>query len=251
MRKTLVFYRGRAPHGQKTDWIMHEYRLEDGPHHSSHDHFSSNEDGWVVCRVFKKRMHHQKPSSQPASHQSIVQTSEEEQSSLVDNSTYNRCHKNFHVKSVPLTASNSPHFSCKQEEEYDDSLPHVPFLHMPPLESPKNSTHDSILFPDLIDYHGKRSFMSGEPSCYRRTEAITSPFSLMDMPILETAHYSKSLIFGGDEENLVESYGEDNDEWGVLESLPKDMRYHHLSSDNLCNTILSTNCDIDIWKPLL
>ncbi|KAK7841909.1 protein bearskin2 [Quercus suber] len=51
MRKTLVFYRGRAPHGQKTDWIMHEYRLEDGDDPQE----NCNEDGWVVCRVFKKK----------------------------------------------------------------------------------------------------------------------------------------------------------------------------------------------------
>lgn len=51
MRKTLVFYTGRAPHGQKTEWIMHEYRLDEK------EKLHVNEDGWVVCRVFKKRMH--------------------------------------------------------------------------------------------------------------------------------------------------------------------------------------------------
>jgi len=31
MKKTLVFYRGKPPHGSRTDWIMHEYRLLNSP----------------------------------------------------------------------------------------------------------------------------------------------------------------------------------------------------------------------------
>ncbi|KAL8197988.1 hypothetical protein R6Q57_029989 [Mikania cordata] len=48
MRKTLVFYNGRAPNGRKSDWIMHEYRLQ------STQHAPPQEEGWVVCKAFKK-----------------------------------------------------------------------------------------------------------------------------------------------------------------------------------------------------
>ncbi|XP_028775138.1 NAC domain-containing protein 77-like [Neltuma alba] len=46
MRKTLVFYRNRAPNGIKTGWIMHEFRLET-------PQMPPKED-WVLCRVFHK-----------------------------------------------------------------------------------------------------------------------------------------------------------------------------------------------------
>nr|XP_043611359.1 protein CUP-SHAPED COTYLEDON 3-like [Erigeron canadensis] len=46
MRKTLVFYKNRAPNGIKTGWIMHEFRLEN-------PHIPPKED-WVLCRVFYK-----------------------------------------------------------------------------------------------------------------------------------------------------------------------------------------------------
>ncbi|XP_008781655.2 NAC domain-containing protein 37-like [Phoenix dactylifera] len=55
MRKTLVFYEGRAPNGRKTDWIMHEYRLQ------SSENGPPQEEGWVVCRAFKKQNTNQRP----------------------------------------------------------------------------------------------------------------------------------------------------------------------------------------------
>ncbi|XP_041022493.1 NAC domain-containing protein 100 isoform X1 [Juglans microcarpa x Juglans regia] len=49
MKKTLVFYRGRAPRGEKTNWVMHEYRI-----HSKSAFRNTKQDEWVVSRVFQK-----------------------------------------------------------------------------------------------------------------------------------------------------------------------------------------------------
>nr|GMC51662.1 NAC domain-containing protein 21/22-like isoform X1 [Ipomoea batatas] len=53
MRKTLVFYQGRAPKGRKTDWVMHEFRLE-GPLGPPPLSSTKMQEDWVLCRVFHK-----------------------------------------------------------------------------------------------------------------------------------------------------------------------------------------------------
>ncbi|XWS58473.1 hypothetical protein CRYUN_Cryun08bG0036900 [Craigia yunnanensis] len=52
MKKTLVFYKGRAPKGEKTNWVMHEYRLEGK--FSYYNLPKGAKDEWAVCRVFHK-----------------------------------------------------------------------------------------------------------------------------------------------------------------------------------------------------
>ncbi|XP_008783580.1 NAC domain-containing protein 92-like [Phoenix dactylifera] len=52
MKKTLVFYRGRAPKGEKSNWVMHEYRLEGK--YSVYNLPKTAKNEWVICRVFHK-----------------------------------------------------------------------------------------------------------------------------------------------------------------------------------------------------
>ncbi|CAH8307857.1 unnamed protein product [Eruca vesicaria subsp. sativa] len=69
LKKSLVFYRGRAAKGIKTDWMMHEFRLpslSDSHHSSSYPSYSNKKnhnisdkeipsgDAWAICRIFKK-----------------------------------------------------------------------------------------------------------------------------------------------------------------------------------------------------
>ncbi|CAN1235327.1 NAC domain-containing protein 17, partial [Linum perenne] len=50
VKKTLVFYRGRAPNGERTDWVMHEYTLDE----EELKRCPNVQDYYALYKVFKK-----------------------------------------------------------------------------------------------------------------------------------------------------------------------------------------------------
>lgn len=52
MKKFLVFHTGRAPRSQRTDWVMHEYRLEEDEQNSV---MCGKGSTFVVCKIFQKK----------------------------------------------------------------------------------------------------------------------------------------------------------------------------------------------------
>ncbi|MCD9639412.1 hypothetical protein HAX54_023926 [Datura stramonium] len=62
LKKCLVYYRGSAGKGTKTDWMMHEFRLPP----TSNPHLpNTNQEAevWTLCRIFKKTSNYKRSSS--------------------------------------------------------------------------------------------------------------------------------------------------------------------------------------------
>ncbi|WOL11925.1 NAC domain-containing protein [Canna indica] len=55
IKKALVFYSGKPPKGEKTNWIMHEYRLADVDRSARKKTSTLRLDDWVLCRIYHKK----------------------------------------------------------------------------------------------------------------------------------------------------------------------------------------------------
>ncbi|KAL8461787.1 hypothetical protein ACS0TY_033039 [Phlomoides rotata] len=124
MRKTLVFYTGRAPHGHKTDWIMHEYRLDDDNINAPHQF---QEDGWVICRVFKKKNHTRGFHAEVEQEEPVV---------------------SFHAPAGGCTLEPK-HYSTGEGHPNNFTFDHLGPMHLPQLMSPEPTAVPNSFLPLL------------------------------------------------------------------------------------------------------
>ncbi|XP_047306659.1 NAC domain-containing protein 92-like [Impatiens glandulifera] len=102
LKKTLVFYRGRAPRGEKTNWVMHEYRI-----HSKSTFRINKQDAWVVCRVFKKSGGGKKYTTSNHHHPTSTTILLNPNYSLEADHTWSRINNNNIIIDVPKNISSS------------------------------------------------------------------------------------------------------------------------------------------------
>ncbi|XAR70107.1 hypothetical protein NMG60_11026863 [Bertholletia excelsa] len=172
MRKTLVFYKGRAPHGQKSDWIMHEYRLDDTVHDSNTNNLAgetSPEEGWVVCRVFKKKNYHK-----------ALESPQQSSCTSMDSRTLT----NIRASSGDGILDQILQYmgrSCKQENESANNIStnnlnhmlqlpsinglHDRFMHLPRLENPPTMPSPNSPNSPFNDHVMEEIITVTEPSC--------------------------------------------------------------------------------------
>ncbi|KAF7067936.1 hypothetical protein CFC21_073751 [Triticum aestivum] len=61
LKKSLVYYRGSAGKGTKTDWMMHEFRLPPAAAAATNSSPSMQEaEVWTICRIFRRTITYRK-----------------------------------------------------------------------------------------------------------------------------------------------------------------------------------------------
>ncbi|KAM7491256.1 hypothetical protein LguiA_034177 [Lonicera macranthoides] len=225
MRKTLVFYKGRAPNGQKSDWIMHEYRLE------TNENGAPQEEGWVVCRVFKKRI---TTVRRMDDHDSICWY-DEQVSFMPDFNSPNRPYSN--------PSYNNHHYPCKQELElqYNNNIPQHDslFLQLPHLESPKMPYSFDTSNNNATNLHSSRE----EQIISTQQENINSIYvNNTDDQVTDWRVMDK---FVASQLSQEDSASKENITYANA-LIDDDSKRQEVGSD--CASMSISSCQIDLWK---
>ncbi|XP_076927542.1 NAC domain-containing protein 2-like [Bidens hawaiensis] len=121
VKKSLVFYKGRPPKGTKTDWIMHEYRLNDSRSQPIKKTGSMRLDDWVLCRIYKKKST-EKPLEQREEHISTQDTPSDDHNAVeIQQKKIPRTFSLAHLWELETLGSIS-HILGERNTDYDKNI---------------------------------------------------------------------------------------------------------------------------------
>ncbi|KAK8546971.1 hypothetical protein V6N13_099716 [Hibiscus sabdariffa] len=236
LKKSLVFYKGRAAKGVKTDWMMHEFRLpslaDSVPPKRFLDKTIPANDSWAICRIFKKT----NSTAQRALSNSWVSPMPET-SSLSD------------MLNIPLSEKTSLNLNVDLLQTSNAVFPTLDFVPYKPITHMSNGDLTSVI-----------TSLHHTPSASKSSVDVTSMLLNMSSSMFED-HYgrkaSDSLHFGGGYSGTTtnlpqEMQGNNMMSNGDQESsLLKSLNVSHGGNELPFSLPLPMNSMGDAWKPSL
>ncbi|XP_057810846.1 protein FEZ-like [Salvia miltiorrhiza] len=133
LKKSLVFYRGRAARGTKTDWMMHEFRLPSASPKKYLDKIIPAHEAWAICRIFKKAS---------SSAQRALSLSQSWISPISDNTTMSFCN-DLQPSSFSHLNHQWPSNGMQQNAIFSAPRDETTSFHDHEQRAPKISTNDA------------------------------------------------------------------------------------------------------------
>ncbi|XP_057469882.1 NAC domain-containing protein 92-like [Actinidia eriantha] len=219
MKKTLVFYKGRAPKGEKSNWVMHEYRLEGNCSFPNLPETAKNE--WVICRVFEKG------SGGKRTHISCLGRMRNDGEKLdspnlpplMEYSAYSDSQTRTTAFEIPHVS----HVTCFSQSDIVQSFNKIPLLHSDTspvsMLCSNSSVSDSLFSTQFVPYTGNSEYRDGDLRfLIQNNGGIDKKFSKSefsndtgnmstDLSSAPSGYNKMSQGYFGDQDDLISSDG--------------------------------------------
>ncbi|KAL5582314.1 hypothetical protein UlMin_014756 [Ulmus minor] len=199
LKKSLVFYRGRAAKGMKTDWMMHEFRLpsmvDSSPPKKLLDKSFSAHDSWAICRIFKKA---NSMAQRALSHSWVSPLPEITASDIVLNQGTNCTQFSPENLSCTTELGSAIQFCCNNETNYSAS-------EMPSFK-PNTSPFYKPVFP-FSNGENPTFFSPLEISGHAKPTVDTSASMFLNPPMIgNVSNTNETVEFDGFSASLAQDF---------------------------------------------
>ncbi|XP_074565346.1 putative NAC domain-containing protein 94 [Curcuma longa] len=165
LKKSLVYYRGHAGKGTKTDWMMHEFRLPTGGKSnaggtgtatavSTNAASTQEAEVWTICRIFQRSASYKK---QPNSYRTSTPTKSPPESSSVTN-----CFDPDDYMCSSSSGGGSPVADLLQVEDYNQENNQLANVDVAGEQSSINGGAQSDLSPPFCPSLEQQSSVSND-----------------------------------------------------------------------------------------